>query len=280
MTIPRLGWTNLTAVFPIWTLFRDDTYKTKLLRCLKDWNIDEFLYQATLLQCEKEVLYLGLDIEEINDQQAEGGEITADKRLPNVQKVSTRLKNCIQENRAYEDKLRRAAFVAAAGYSARTDFEKLAVRFSELDNALVQCFYRQMTTLTAAGTQENLRQTTATNKQAQATYEQTRSMSTLTWLAFFYVPLTFVTGIFGMNVKEIDPDKPLSWKLYAAVASSFLVVSVLGAVAYRAMQKCRGSRRSDSAVHNKGRHTQSGSWQNLGKEKEGSSRGHLAIQGV
>lgn len=235
---PRLGWTDVVAVLPLFTAFQDATNREVLLRCLKDNAIDEFLYRVVVFQCEREAFYISLDIEGINDKQAEGNGMSTSDSLPNIQKALTRLKSCIQENRAYEDKLRRAGFVNTANYPARTEFEKLAVRFSELDNSLVQCFYRQMTTLTATGTRGNLRQTTATNKQAQATYEQTRSMSTLTWLAFFYVPLTFVTGIFGMNVTEIDPEKPLSWRLYAVVAGGFLLVSVLVVVSYRALQKC------------------------------------------
>lgn len=226
ITFPRLGWTHLTAVLPLWTLFCDDTNRGMLLQCLKQDAVDDFLYKVSLLQCEREALHISLDLEVINDTQFEG---TQDKSLPNIQKVATRLKSCIQENRAYEDKLRRVASVHPTSSPPRDDFDKLAIRFSELDNSLVQCFYRQTTTLTAAGTDENLKQTKATKKQATAIYEQTRSMSALTWLAFFYVPLTFVTGIFGMSGKEIDPGKPLSCVLYAKIAVGFLGVSVLAA---------------------------------------------------
>lgn len=238
LTIPQLGLSHLSATFPIWTLFNDVTHRRVLLEALKAEEIDGFMYLAALFECEREVATVTLDIEEINERQKEDDGMTTDESLPNTQKVATRLKRCIQENRAYEDKLRRASAVGAKSYPGRNEFEKLAVRFSELDHLLVQCFYRRMTILTAAGTKENLRQTQATNDQAQATFEQTRSMGNLTWLAFFYVPLTFATGIFGMNVKEIDPEKGLSWHLFAKIAIGFLVVTFVVAVILRTIQKC------------------------------------------
>lgn len=240
LTIPQLGWSHLSATFPIWTLFNDVTHKRVLLEALKADEIDGFMYLAALLECERQVANVSLDIEEINERQGENDGLTTDESLPNTQKVATRLKRCTQENRAYEDKLRRASTVGAKSYTGRNEFEKLAVRFSELDHLLVQCFYRRMTILTAAGTKENLAQTQAAGDQARATLDQTRSMGTLTWLAFFYVPLTFATGIFGMNVKEIDSEKELSWRLFAKVAMIFLAVTFVVAVVLREMQKCWG----------------------------------------
>lgn len=226
ITIPQLGHTRLTAVLPFWNLFNDTTDRQILLRCLKDNDIDEFLYKGCLFWCEREVWHVDLDIEVINDEQATGDAATTNEKLPNLQKVSTRLKSCIVENRALEDRLRRAAAINAASYPDWTEFEKLAVRFSELDNSVVQCFYRQMTTLTATSAQENLRQSTATKEQAQATYDQARIMTTLSWLAMVYIPLTLVTGIFGMNVKEINHQSPLSWTFPAGVASVLLLITL------------------------------------------------------
>lgn len=37
---------------------------------------------------------------------------------------------------------------------------------------------------------------------------QSRRSTLLTLLAAFYLPLTLVTGIFGMNIKEFDTAKP------------------------------------------------------------------------
>ncbi|PPJ59925.1 hypothetical protein CBER1_11380 [Cercospora berteroae] len=46
---------------------------------------------------------------------------------------------------------------------------------------------------------------------AEATKEQGRRTQMLTKLAFVYVPLSFVTGVFGMNVKEINGSQLSIW---------------------------------------------------------------------
>ena len=51
--------------------------------------------------------------------------------------------------------------------------------------------------------------------------EQAQQGQMITRLAFLYLPLSFVTGIFGMNVKEINGSPPPMWLPVAA----FLVVS-------------------------------------------------------
>jgi len=51
--------------------------------------------------------------------------------------------------------------------------------------------------------------------------EQAQQGQMITRLAFLYVPLSFVTGIFGMNVKEINGSPLPMWVPLAA----FLVVS-------------------------------------------------------
>jgi Mg2+ and Co2+ transporter CorA len=51
--------------------------------------------------------------------------------------------------------------------------------------------------------------------------EQAQQGQTITQLAFLYVPLSFVTSIFGMNVKEINGSPLRIW----VPVSAFLVVS-------------------------------------------------------
>jgi Mg2+ and Co2+ transporter CorA len=58
--------------------------------------------------------------------------------------------------------------------------------------------------------------------EAASIKEQARQGQMITRLAFLYVPLSFVTGIFGMNVKEINGSPLPIWVPIA----SFLIVSV------------------------------------------------------
>lgn len=48
--------------------------------------------------------------------------------------------------------------------------------------------------------------------------DQAKRMGKLTFLAFIFVPLSFTTSFFGMNVKELDAKKVSIWM--------WLVVSV------------------------------------------------------
>ena len=58
--------------------------------------------------------------------------------------------------------------------------------------------------------------------EATSIKEQARQGQMITRLAFLYVPLSFVTGIFGMNVREINGSPLPMW----VPVVSFLVVSV------------------------------------------------------
>jgi hypothetical protein len=58
--------------------------------------------------------------------------------------------------------------------------------------------------------------------EAASIKEQAQQGQMITRLAFLYVPLSFVTGIFGMNVKEINGSPLPIWVPIA----SFLIVSV------------------------------------------------------
>lgn len=52
--------------------------------------------------------------------------------------------------------------------------------------------------------------------EARRSIEQAERAQRLTLLAFIYFPLSFVTGVFGMNVKEIN-GSPLSLSVFFAV---------------------------------------------------------------
>ena len=56
---------------------------------------------------------------------------------------------------------------------------------------------------------------------------QSRRATLLTLLAAFYLPLTLVTGIFGMNIKEFSDDKaPPSYMCFEALFAVIAVTAV------------------------------------------------------
>ncbi|KAK5741728.1 hypothetical protein LTR17_003719 [Elasticomyces elasticus] len=73
-------------------------------------------------------------------------------------------------------------------------------------------------------------------RDSQTSIEQARRGTLITYLAFIYVPLSFVTGIFGMNVKEVN-GSPLSvWVCFAALAIVFAGTAAIF-VSYRYLRK-------------------------------------------
>jgi len=73
---------------------------------------------------------------------------------------------------------------------------------------------------------------------SRASIEQSRRASRLTTLAFIYVPLSFVTGVFGMNIQEINSSGLRIWVCFVALAVVVLLtIGVFWAV------KVQGDRR-------------------------------------
>lgn len=66
--------------------------------------------------------------------------------------------------------------------------------------------------------------------ESQKSIEQAEQVNELTKLAFFYIPLSFVAAIFGMNVHELEDNPPI-WMFFATAlpvaALSVLAVSWL-----------------------------------------------------
>jgi hypothetical protein len=62
---------------------------------------------------------------------------------------------------------------------------------------------------------------------SQASIEQTRRSARLTQLAFIYVPLSFVTGIFGMNIKELNGSVLDLWVVFVCVIAVVLATAIV-----------------------------------------------------
>jgi len=72
-------------------------------------------------------------------------------------------------------------------------------------------------------------------KDSQTGILLSRRVTLVTWLAFFYVPLSFVTGIFGMNVREINGSPISVWVCFVALA----VVLAMTAIGFATYQTVR-----------------------------------------
>jgi Mg2+ and Co2+ transporter CorA len=64
-------------------------------------------------------------------------------------------------------------------------------------------------------------------KDSQTNIEQTRRSTRLTQLAIIYVPLSFVTGIFGMNIKELNGSVLNLWAVFVCVIAVALATAIV-----------------------------------------------------
>ena len=92
---------------------------------------------------------------------------------------------------------------------------------SALERFLMDSFQLLMSSISVAETQNAA-------KQAKMSMDQAARTARLTKLAFVYIPLTFVTSIFGMNVRELSEPVPSLWVCFVTL----LVVTVATAAIF------------------------------------------------
>lgn len=80
--------------------------------------------------------------------------------------------------------------------------------------------------------------------------DQAKRGSQLTFLAFIYVPLSFVTGIFGMNIQQINGSGLNIWVCFVALVPIFiLTVMVFFVVRFYGSQRDAGKSAAELANH-------------------------------
>jgi Mg2+ and Co2+ transporter CorA len=111
-------------------------------------------------------------------------------------------------------------------------------------------------------------------KQTQETIRQTQLTVALAVLAAIYLPMTLVTGIFGMDIKEIGSDKTATyaWQVVVAWLVIFAFTAVGGSVAYvwwekRRAKKEKGNSKKESDLEANGMGDESGRWGRKAKQK-------------
>lgn len=103
----------------------------------------------------------------------------------------------------------------------------------------------------------SVQQATLGNKQAaisaelaSASAEQARAATRITALAFVYIPLTFITGIFGVNIR-IGTEEPKGFIWYAPLVTLGVAILFTAALWYAAdwvethLNKRRRKRKQD-----------------------------------
>lgn len=97
------------------------------------------------------------------------------------------------------------------------NFTRLIMEATKLEGFLMETFQLFMSSLSV--------------QDSRLSIAQAQRGSRLTILAFIYVPLSFVTGIFGMNIRQINESGLEIWVCFVALAAVvFLTVPVFLAV--------------------------------------------------
>lgn len=108
----------------------------------------------------------------------------------------------------------------------------------ELEAFLMETFQLLMSSISVQEAQ-------LSSRQALASSQQGLRATQLTLLASIYVPLSFVTGIFGMNLKELNGSTLSIWVCIVAMMIAAIVTGLLFWALDERSQRKNGKRKSD-----------------------------------
>jgi len=100
------------------------------------------------------------------------------------------------------------------------NFEHLAKEATALQGFLMETFQLFMSSISVQDARLSL-------EQSRLSIEQAQRGSRLTLLAFVYVPLSFVTGIFGMNIQQVNGSGLSIWVCFVVGAVAVFVTLLL-----------------------------------------------------
>lgn len=120
---------------------------------------------------------------------------------------------------------------------------------TELQAFLMETFQLFMSSVAVQESRMAMEQAAMASERAtmasHASAVQSARANQLTTLAFIYVPLSFVTGIFGMNIQQINGTGLNLWVCFAAVlVVGLITVLLFWTVRVWALQKGRKSLRN------------------------------------
>jgi hypothetical protein len=118
----------------------------------------------------------------------------------------------------YDDR-HRALYFSDGSHHPIQNLQRILDDAEKLQGFLIDTFQLLMSSI-------SVRESRLSIEQARLSAEQARRSAWLTQLASVYLPLSVVTGVFGMNLKEISEGPPRWW--WAVVVLVVLVVGTVG----------------------------------------------------
>lgn len=161
-----------------------------------------------------------------------------------------------------EDAAPKASSMTGSRIKKPADLSKLTNTFNDLDTrlraiiaALNDDIQIVIGSVQVQDAKAMKRQAELTMKLTQTTMRQTQVSLRQTWwtvalaiVAAFYLPMTLVTGIYGMNIKEISGDKGPSW-WWVVVTWAVTMGITVGSVGHYALEEWRWYREAKAAVN-------------------------------
>ena len=142
-----------------------------------------------------------------------------------IETVSDTEKQTPADLAAYYDEFPRIRWRHKETYLSPIDHhKKILERATTLEKLLIDSFQMLMSSVSVQQATLGNKQAAISAELASASAEQARAATRITALAFVYIPLTFVTGIFGMNIR-IGTEEPKGFIWYAPLVT--LVVAIL-----------------------------------------------------
>ena len=152
---------------------------------------------------------------------------------------------------AYYDEFPRIRWRHKETYLSPIDHhKKILERATTLEKLLIDSFQMLMSSVSVQQATLGNKQAAISAELASASAEQARAATRITALAFVYIPLTFVTGIFGMNIR-IGTEEPKGFNWYAPLVTLVVAIFFTAALWYAAdwvetrLNKRRQKRKQD-----------------------------------
>ncbi|KAI6828395.1 hypothetical protein KC340_g17766 [Hortaea werneckii] len=158
---------------------------------------EEFFLHLTATRCKADVSELEKQVTQIADADIADSDTTVFGQLHDSRRAVARLRS-----------IATTVHVRAEGRLRKADLQRLTT--STLDECTNLRILIDETIQLVMGT--------ITIKEAQNSRINSERATVLTFLACIYLPLTLVTGIFGMNIKEINGGAPSWWSCVIALA--------------------------------------------------------------
>jgi Mg2+ and Co2+ transporter CorA len=174
---------------------------------------------------EENLRDLDKEIKRISFKEIRNPKLEINAKLHDRREDLARIKEGLTETAMYVPKQVKTYF---ATYSEGTldsrinqqNWDRLIEKAAKLDAFLMETFQLFMSSVSVQDSHLSI-------EQSRLSIEQAQRGSQLTFLAFIYVPLSFITGIFGMNVQQINSSGLNIWVCFVVLVPVIVITLLL-----------------------------------------------------